>query len=147
DPLRAFATQQLQACERMLALDEKLSAIDKGAAQPADASERLRLAELCRRYRQRYVAAARLYAHALAAEPKLADDLDAGHRYNAACQAALAADGQGKGAKPTASDRRALRRQALTWLRAELALRTRQLAGGRPADRAAVQQLLAHWQQ
>ena len=53
--------------ERLLALDEKLSAILQGDARPADAGERLRLAELCQQYKQRYVAAARFYADAFAA--------------------------------------------------------------------------------
>jgi hypothetical protein len=35
-------------------------------------------------------AAARWYSEAFAAQPKLADDLNAGHRYEAACAAALA---------------------------------------------------------
>jgi len=39
-----------------------------------------------------------------------------------------------------------LRQQALDWLRADLALRTRQLESGKPADRAAVRQALRHWQ-
>src|SRR5262249_43247176 len=36
--------------------------------------------------------------------------------------------------------------QALDWLRADLALRTRQLETGNPADRAAVQRALRRWQ-
>ena len=37
-----------------------------------------------------HAAAARFWAEALAADPKLGDDRQAGHRYNAACAAALA---------------------------------------------------------
>src|SRR5262249_31486845 len=81
------------------------------------------------------------------AEPKSADDLQAAHRYNAACVAALAAAGQGEDAAQLDDKGRAgLRQQALDWLRADLALRTRQLEGGRPADRVAVQRALGHWQ-
>ena len=40
-----------------------------------------------------------------------------------------------------------LRKQALDWLRADLALRTKQLGFGKPADRAAALQALRHWQQ
>ena len=43
-------------------------------------------------------AAARFYEEAFAAQPKLADDLGAAHRYNAACAAALAGCGQSKDA-------------------------------------------------
>jgi hypothetical protein len=40
-----------------------------------------------------------------------------------------------------------LRRQALDWLRADLTSLARQLDGGRPTDRTAVQQELQHWQE
>jgi hypothetical protein len=92
--------------------------------------------------------AAGLYADAFAADPKLADDLTAGHRYNAACYAALAAAGQGEdAAKLDAKERARLRKQALDWLRADLVLRTKQLESGQAADRAQVRQQMRHWQQ
>jgi hypothetical protein len=70
------------------------------------------------------------------------------HRYNAACCAALAAAGQGEnGAKLDDMERGRLRKQALGWLKDDLALRTKQLESGPPADRAAVQQKMKHWQQ
>jgi tetratricopeptide (TPR) repeat protein len=76
------------------------------------------------------------------------DPTRAGYRYNAACAAALAAAGQGKGAgKRDARERTGLRQQALTWLRTDLALVGKQLDSGRAANRAAVQQTLKHWQQ
>jgi hypothetical protein len=74
------------------------------------------------------------------------NDLRAAHRYNAACAAALAAAGQGEDAtKLDNQERVRLRKQALDWLRADLTLRTKQLEGGPPADRAAAQQALRHW--
>jgi hypothetical protein len=39
------------------------------------------------------------------------------------------------------------RQQALTWLRADLAMRTRQLTSGQPADRAAGLRALRQWQE
>ena len=70
---------------------------------------------------RRHAAAARLYADAFTADAKLADDLKAGHRYNAACFAALAAAGQGTDAdKLDDQEHRRLRQQALAWLRADL---------------------------
>jgi hypothetical protein len=89
-----------------------------------------------------------LHADAFAADPKLADDLKAAHRYDAACSAAKAAAGQGKDAAELDGKVRArLCKQALNWLRADLALHTRQLQTGKPADRAAVPKVLKHWQQ
>jgi superkiller protein 3 len=143
-PLRAQVTQQLQACERLLALDEKLSAILKGDAQPADTTERLLLAELCGQYKQRYVAAARFYADAFAADPKLVGDLQRQHRYNAACSAALAAVGKNADTL-TAPHSLALRRQALTWLRADLFTWTRLAAAGQ-VGRSRLARILTHWQ-
>jgi hypothetical protein len=55
--------------------------------------------------------------------------------------------GQGEdAAKLDHLERTRLRRQALDWLRADLALRTKQLESGAPADRAEAQKALRHWQ-
>src|SRR5262249_6115007 len=85
----------------------------RGEAQPADAPECMKLAELCHLKRLDRAAAA-FYAAAFATDTKLADDLDQWHHSNAACYAALAAAGQGEDA-PHLPDkaRRTLRRQAL----------------------------------
>jgi serine/threonine-protein kinase len=105
--------------------------------------EYARLARLLRRHR----VAVRLFAEAFAAEPKLAVDPRSGHRYVAARSAALAAAGQGKDAAGLASGERvALRRQALTWLRAELAAWARLVGSGTPADRTALQQMTQYCQ-
>jgi hypothetical protein len=96
---------------------------------------------------KRYQSAARLYADAFAARPGLADDLKAQHRYNAACYAALAAAGQGRDAPgPDDKERARLRRQALGWLQADLALWGKEAQKGTPQARAAVQKILRHWQ-
>src|SRR5262249_34157052 len=143
--LRALVAQQLQECERLLALDKKLPAILKSDIQPADNQERLLLADLCRRYRKRY-AAARFFSDAFAAEPKLADDLDKQFRYNAACSAALAAAGKGKDAGQLPDKVvLTLRRQALRWLRADLAAYARLAERDDPKLRQAVRQRLTHW--
>jgi len=90
------SAQWVQQCKQLLALDEKLPAILKGDAQPAENQERLQLADLCVKYKKRDVAAVGFFTDAFAADPKLADDLRLQHRYNAACSAALAGTGQGK---------------------------------------------------
>jgi hypothetical protein len=104
------------------------------------------MAEWCQIKKHHHTAVG-LYAAAFAADPKLADDLSSGFRYNAACFAALAVAGQGEdAAKLHDKERARLRKQALDRLEAGLALCTRQLDSDRPADRAAVQQVLRHWQ-
>ena len=93
DPKHAAARTGLARAERLAARD-KLSAFQNGSYTPASNAERLGLAEWCQIEKLNHTAT-RLYAAAFAADPKLADDLEAGHRYNAACYAALAAAGQG----------------------------------------------------
>ena len=71
------------------------------------------------------------YAAALATDPELADDLEALQRHDAACHGAPAAAGQGvDAAKLDDKERTRLRRQSLDWLKADLALRGKQLETG-----------------
>jgi serine/threonine-protein kinase len=142
------SAQWLEETRRLVVLEEKLLAVLKGDAQPADAAERLALARMCREPKQLYAASARFYTEAFAAQPQLAEDLNTQDRYNAACAAALAAAGQGKEAVPPDDRERArLRQQARDWLWADLIQWTRQLDSDKPAARAAVPSVLAHWQQ
>jgi tetratricopeptide (TPR) repeat protein len=147
DPWRPLAVQHLQLCKRLPELDRKLPAFLKGDARPADAAEALGLAQLCeRQYKQRHAAAARFYAAAFAADPNLADDPRQSHRQSAARSAALAGCGQGNDAAGLDdSERAGLRRQALDWLRAELAARAKRLEGGDPVQGAMVRQALTYW--
>lgn len=99
-----------------------LSAILQGEAQPVDAAEAVVLAKLFAA-KQLDAASTRLWEQAFAAEPALAEDLKAAHRYNAACVAALAGCGQGRDdPQPDDAARARLRRQALAWLQADLRL-------------------------
>jgi hypothetical protein len=145
--LRQLFSQQLEHCAWLLALEGRLTAVLQGDAQPQDAAERLALADLAQqRYKRQYAAAARLYADAFAAKEASAD-LIGRHRYNAARAAALAASGQGKDADKLSDKERAqLRKQALTWLRAELAGWAKLLDEGAPQARPVVQRTLRHWQ-
>ena len=118
----------------------------EGKEKPASARESLNLAELCQR-KGMNAAAARFAAAAFTADPRLIDDPGAGHRYRAACYAALAAAGQGEDAATKDKERARLRRQALDWLRADLALWAMQLESARATGHAAVQERLKHWQQ
>jgi tetratricopeptide (TPR) repeat protein len=136
----------VRQCERLLDLDGKLSAILRGERLPADAAERLEFAELCG-LKQLYAAGARFYQEAFASKPELADDLQKGRRYNAACLAAQAGCGKGKDAdQPTEEQRADLRRKALAWLRADLAAWRQQLEKDPDRARPAVRQQMQHWQ-
>jgi serine/threonine-protein kinase len=147
DPKFAQPRTNLAKAERLAATQDKFAAFQNRSYTPASNDERLGLAEWCR-VKKLPRTATGLYAFAFAADPKLADDLLAAHRYSAACFAALAAAGQGDdAAKLDDQERTRLRQQARDWLRADLALRRQQHQTGEPADRAAVQQALRHWQQ
>jgi tetratricopeptide (TPR) repeat protein len=107
--------------ERLAALSDRLPKFVSGEAQPANAADRLAVATMCQEHKKLYAAAARFYMEAFAAQPDLADSLQAEHRYNAACAAALAGCGQGKdAAELDEKERVRLRTQALDWLRADL---------------------------
>ena len=90
------SAQWVAEAERLAALAARLPAVLKGEDRPADAAERLAFAQMCYDTK-RHAAAARLWAEALAADPKLGDDRQARHRYNAACAAALAGCRAGEG--------------------------------------------------
>jgi tetratricopeptide (TPR) repeat protein len=140
------SAQWVRHCERLLDLDRKLPDILAGQKQPDNVEESLALARQCQQPKQLYAAAVRFYTEAFADKPQLADDLTGGHRYNAACTAALAGCGKGKDADRLDDKQRTrLRQQALDWLRADLALRAKQLASSRPPDRSESQKALEHW--
>jgi hypothetical protein len=122
-----------------------LPALLQGEAQPADAAERLAVAQVCQ-YKRLYAASTRFSAEAFADQPRLAEDLRAGHRYAAACAAARAGCGRGQdAARLNEEDRARWRGQARQWLRADLALHAKRLESGTPADRTEVQQKMQRW--
>jgi superkiller protein 3 len=144
-PLPRALPELIRQVERQLAVAARLGGVLKGDDKPSDAAEGLAFAQVCAT-RGLYAAATRLYAAAFAADARLPGDRKAGHRYNAACSAALAGCGKSKDDPPPDEAARArLRRQALDWLRAERADQAQALKSGRPADRSTVREALAHW--
>jgi Flp pilus assembly protein TadD len=143
------SAQWVRECERLVELDAKLPRLFKGEVEPADVGERLALAHICQLPRKSlYAAAARFYADAFSAQAELADDLQHELRYDAACAAALAGCGQGKDAKDLPDKVcLGLRRQALVWLRADLAAYRRLLDHEPGKAGPAVRERLQRWQQ
>jgi serine/threonine-protein kinase len=139
-PVRARAEQQLKRCERILSLEGRLADIVEGKDRPARATEKLEFAWMCQATKH-FAAAVRLYAEAFAADPRLAFDMQAAHRYHAACCAAQAALTASDEAQPR------LRRQALEWLQADLAVWHDQAETGSAMGRALGQRVLWAWQQ
>ncbi len=131
------AAPRLRACERLRALLPRLPGLIAGRDKPADDAERLAFADLCGQpFVGRYALAARLYADGSGADPVLA-----------ATAAAQAGCGQGQDAAGLdEGEKTKLRRQALSWLQAELTLWKEQARSASPEARAAVSQALRTWQ-
>jgi serine/threonine protein kinase len=87
-----------------------------GGVQPVDQAERWQLAQTALARRE-FLLAARLYADALEREPESAENRQTRPRYQAARSAIRAAAGQ---ADPASETAQRWRRQAFTWLRAEV---------------------------
>jgi serine/threonine-protein kinase len=137
--------QRIAALDRQIRLLERLPRVLKGQDQPANPAEGIDFATLCYQ-KGLHRASARLYAAALKANPKLGDDRQAQHAYNAACVAALAGRGQGHDDPPPDEAARAgLRKQSLDWLKAELAAWGRILDGNESKAREEVAKTLEHW--
>ncbi len=131
--------------EQHIALIKRLPPVLDGKDRPANPAECLAFALLCYS-RKQFAAAARFWAAALVAEPKLADDRQAQHAYNAACMAALAAAGASMDKRPMDDDAKArLREQAQGWLKAELAAWASLLDADAVKARPVVVQTLEHW--
>ena len=111
----------LEDAERKAELEGRLDQVLSGKAQPRDALERIEFA-LALYDKARHAESARMYAEAFAEDAALAEDLAKGHRYNAACSAALAA-------APGEADAAEWRGRALEWLRADLAAREKAATG------------------
>jgi tetratricopeptide (TPR) repeat protein len=139
----------LRKAEKLVQLDAKLSQFLAGGCSPADPMERLQLAWLCQQpYKQLNAAAARLFSEAFADKPTLADDLGIGRRYFAARTACQAGCGRDKyGGMIDKEERARLRRQALDWLKADLAAWRQVLEDGGAEAGPVVTRQMQRWQQ
>jgi serine/threonine-protein kinase len=138
--------QRVRDGTRCLELDVLLGAVQAGKLKVLDAAELAALGRFCREHKRLPRAAAQFYADAFATDPKLAADPRAGHGASAARAAALAAASRGAdAARLPDEERAALRRQALGWLRGELAGWAR-LVSAEPKERAAAEEALRRWQ-
>jgi serine/threonine protein kinase/Flp pilus assembly protein TadD len=139
------STEMVKRCERLASLEANLPDFMADKATPRD-EDLIELPGICHLKRQ-YRTSARIWEKAFARKPQWANDLLAGHRYNAACDAALAGCGQGKDDDKLDENERAdLRRLALDWLRADLAAWQKELAKNSKETRDAVRAKLIHWQ-
>jgi hypothetical protein len=144
---RPRAEQEADAQRREREQGRKVTAILTGQDQEAGPEEQLVLADYCQRHKNLHYTSVRLYSKAFGGRPELLGDMQSQYRYNAACSAALAGCRQAKDATNLSGEEYArLRKQALDWLRAELAAWAKQVKGGKAEERTRVQQVLRHWQ-
>jgi serine/threonine-protein kinase len=130
--------ERIREAARCLELDGVLTAVQSKRARLTDAKLLAELARFCAERKDQPAAAVRFFTEVFAAVPSLADDLDAGHRFHAACAAIQAAAGQGDAAKASDEERTRLRRQALDWLRADVTAWRTRLEKSSPQERTAV---------
>jgi tetratricopeptide (TPR) repeat protein len=145
---RRAQRRRLDLCTALVPVEADLPAILTGNKRPESASALRALAEWYLMYRRLPAAATSFYEAALTAEPSLSGDLEAGHRFHAACAAALAAFGVGEDATKLDDRRReALRRRALAWLTAEYNDWVERHRLGKPGDRTAAATAVRSWLQ
>jgi tetratricopeptide (TPR) repeat protein len=145
-PKHTTARENLTWAQRWRDLLARIPAVAAGRAEPGSPAEACEFARICGLPMQgRYTAAVRLYAGAFAAEPALAADLSAGHRYHAAAAAARASGGAGAEPPPGPDERAALRARALAWLRDDLARRRKQAASSSGSERVTAARNLPTW--
>jgi eukaryotic-like serine/threonine-protein kinase len=147
----ALARRQLAELEdsepEKVALDARLAAVLRGNEKPKDEGERITLAYHAYQ-KARHAQAARLFGEALTNAPKLADDRDAQHAYNAACAAALAGTGFDKDAAPLEEAvKTRLRNQAREWLVSDLATWAKVFDAGPAATKTKIAPTLKHWKE
>ena len=117
----------------------------RGDEKPRDAAERVEFAYMAHKTKQ-FGPAARLLAESFRVDPKLAEDMKAGRRYDAACLAALAGAGKGDDKPPLDEPEKARwRKQAIDWLRADLAYWAGQAETSKAEAKALVSQKLQRW--
>jgi hypothetical protein len=114
--------------------------------RPRDSFERAE--EAATRYNRRhFAAAARAFTEALDSDPLLATSRAAGIRYQAACAAALAGAGLGEAPLTDEEEKARWRKQAVAWLRADLAHWRHQAEDGKAESKGLVVQALRHWKE
>ncbi len=146
-PPDPFITPEMliSRAEEFIALEPRLTVVMEGADAPANAHEAASFARLAFA-RNRPEEAARLWVRAFAASPDLEEDLVAMNRFQAARAAACAGTEGVRGLTESEVESRAKwRRQAITWLRADLTRSKAILDSGTASQRAGVARRLSRW--
>jgi hypothetical protein len=135
-PAEVFFKRRSAEVQKWQALRPRLDGLIADTDRPKDAAEAADVSGLCRQpFVKPFVAAARMYARACAADRKCADDLSTlDRRSDAARSAALA----GADAPTAKIDRADLHRQAVAWLTMNRQLFAARFTSGGATERNAV---------
>jgi eukaryotic-like serine/threonine-protein kinase len=144
-PYRRSSAEMIREVERMIALDARLPALIRKGEHPKTASEQIRLARLCQ-IKHLFATSAAVWDELFTAEPRLAGEQSAGHRYSAACAALRAASGESKeNTPPDRATRERLRQKARKWLEADLAAVIESMEKGSSRERSSGPSRLGRW--
>jgi tetratricopeptide (TPR) repeat protein len=129
--------------EELVALDARLTEIQSGQSKPANADEMARLGVFCLIEKNLCSAAYDFFRLAFEQQPDLRDKPTLSYRYRAASAAFGLSIGMGRDAMGvTPEQRETARKQALDWMKAELAAQKKRYQDGK---RENVRQALDHW--
>jgi Flp pilus assembly protein TadD len=138
------SAEWVRQAERLVALEARLPAVIRGEDKPRDGTEGTALADMA--YKAgRNGASARLYGGAFESDPKLAEDMNSGNRYTAACAAALAGAGRDEDKLTDEASKARWRKQAVAWLKADLAHWGQHAEGGKAESKGRIVRKLRHW--
>ena len=145
NPWRPLAIRRVLALEIVLAAGDKLPEVLSLKSQSGTAAECRALNDFCIDYLKEFGLAAALCARAFEVDPKLGDDLVTHDRYDAACSALHAANGEGRRPVPPA-ERSKFRQQALVWQQSDVAAYEK-LLDAKPSakDREAAHAHIKYW--
>jgi len=145
DPLRERLTTAYARVQKLQALERRLPALVAGREKAEDGGEALQVAWLLAHQAQ-YAAAAEFFGVAFELEPALANNVQAGNRFNAACAALVAGSIRDQGGrKLDAKERERLRRRAIEWLQAELVALSESLEKEPLQSQWLLREALARW--
>jgi tetratricopeptide (TPR) repeat protein len=137
------ARQNIKVAERMRELEKAIPDVLAGKQLVGDDGPLLLAVCL---QTKRYASAVEIYKLVLAKLPKLADNPASAHRYNAACAAVLAANGKGRDSATLSAEQKGhLRREALTWLKADLEAWSKLVKTNKPEQAKLVEGQMRHW--
>jgi hypothetical protein len=148
---RIVSELRMRPSERVALLAPKLQEWLNGKAKPADALELTILGYMAAHNQKKFDTVAQLFGKSFAEQPAFAEatvEFSSDRpRYFAACCAAQASLGQGDGVSLTLEERRQRRRQALEWLRQELAYWNKQTVDRQPAAAIRAYSALSYWRE